>query len=1682
MILKVFIKRIYNYKSVKDLFLNYTISKLKKVVKILFYIVLLFIALFLLLLIALQTSFGQNFVKNQAVSYLEGKIKTKIEVGTIEIGFPKKIILSDFYFEDQSKDTLLAGKSLKIDINLFELLNNKVEINTIDLEKITANIKVNKDSVYNFDYIIKAFETSNKPKTDEKGMAISIKKINLSAIKFKYKDAVAKNNVDLFIHHFETKIQVFDLNNLSFDIPKINLNGLKLNLNQDLVEATKKAAKKIEKEAETKVLKLNLKDIHFENIAIKYKDAIANLDTKIQFRNLKTKVKSIDLEKQHIAVNSIELNNTNGELTFTKSEKTTKEITEDSSGLAWKIDVDAISISEFNFAFDNNNAVPTKRGMDYNHLKLNDLNFEGKFIAIKDNAYSGTVDSFIFKEKSGFQLDELTTEFNYTSKGVSLKKLSAKTPQTTLQTTVLVTYPSIESISKNPENLTLEADFKESKLGFKDVLLLVPKLELNAVFKNYPNAIVNFNAIVKGKLDDLKINTFTANGIGNTKVDINGTIKGLPTIEKSIFNLNIRNFESTSKDIYAFTPKNTIPNTIQLPEKFAIKGKFKGSMTVFETNLDLKSTLGNAIVEATFDQTRKNNEKYIADASVTNFDLGKFIKNKQFGKVTANATINGRSLDPSTATAKLTSKISKAKFKEYDYQNITIDGTITNGIFVANASSTDPNLKFDLDAKGTANSKKPSLYLNLNAEFIDLNKLNLHAGPLKIRGNITANFDDLNLDNLNGMVHANNFLVALEKEQIALDTLSIRAISSVEKDSIILKSQFANGLISGNYTLSTISNQLMNSISKYYQFDKKHVENEENQHLDFNFTIKDDPLVKKIIPEIMELSEITLNGTYDSVNDSIVINASIPSLNYANNEISNGILKVNTKNNALLYDLSLGKIKNKQFEIPKTMLVGKLENNTIDYALDIKDLENKDKYLISGIFKDSLGASIISFNPEKLLLNYEDWTVNENNEIKIEKNGIIIRDFILQKDQQSFAIQSEENAATAPIIASFKNFKLETLTSIAQSNFELGGTINGEATLKNITSNPLFVADLDIENFRIKKDTVGNINAKVDNKTADLYSANVTLSGLGNQLQIDGNYNISNQNLDFIVDIEKFKMKSVQPFALDNLKESEGFLSGKLEVNGNVSHPNVDGNIKFNSVGFVVIPLNLKVKSIDDTIDFQANIIVFDNFKLEDENGNPLKINGFINSQDYTNLGFNLNVVANNFRAVNSKAKDNKLFYGELYLDNNLGIKGTLESPIIDGTIKINSDTKFSIVLPQSDPSIADREGIVEFIDQDQPVLISVEEATKQITQTELKGINASVNIAIDKKAEISIIIDEVNGDYLKLQGEADLTGGIDPSGKTTLTGKYEFTGGAYQMNFNLIKRKFDIKSGSYILWTGEPTTANVDITAIYKVEASPLDLVNDQVAGISAEARNTYKQKIPFETELKMKGELLHPEITFDIVLPEGNNTVSTEIINTTQAKLEQIRRDEDALNKQVFALLLLNRFIGENPFESETGGVSGAFLAKQSASKILSQQLNNLAGDLIKGFELDFDIEATEDYTSGQKKERTDLNVGLSKKLLNDRLKVTVGSSIGLEGAQQENEDATTIAGDVSVDYLITQDGRYRFRAYRKNNYQVALQGQVIETGVAFIITMNYNKFRELFQKSRKERNKDKRKNESK
>lgn len=360
------------------------------------------------------------------------------------------------------------------------------------------------------------------------------------------------------------------------------------------------------------------------------------------------------------------------------------------------------------------------------------------------------------------------------------------------------------------------------------------------------------------------------------------------------------------------------------------------------------------------------------------------------------------------------------------------------------------------------------------------------------------------------------------------------------------------------------------------------------------------------------------------------------------------------------------------------------------------------------------------------------------------------------------------------------------------------------------------------------------------------------------------------------------------------------------------------------------------------------------------------------------------------------------------------------------------------------------------------------------LSQSDIVGMDISVNIEIDKQAEMTLVIDEGNGDFLRMKGTAQLTGGIDPSGKVTLTGSYEIEEGAYQLSLNLLQRKFSIQKGSKIIWLGEPTRANVNLIAVYVAKTAPLTLVENQ---IDVPNLNIYKQKLPFNVQLILNGELMKPEIKFDISLPEEKNfNVDATVIENVETRLTQLKGEPSELNKQVFALLLLNRFVSENPFASSGDGGGGiGSMARQSVSKLLTEQLNSLAADLITGVDINFDVASTEDYTTGSMKNRTDLNVSLSKQLLNDRLKVTVGSNFELEGPQQSNQRQNNLAGNIALDYMLSKDGRYLLRAYRKNEYEGELDGYIIETGLNFILSFDYDHFHDLIRGKRKKKNKE-------
>jgi len=284
-------------------------------------------------------------------------------------------------------------------------------------------------------------------------------------------------------------------------------------------------------------------------------------------------------------------------------------------------------------------------------------------------------------------------------------------------------------------------------------------------------------------------------------------------------------------------------------------------------------------------------------------------------------------------------------------------------------------------------------------------------------------------------------------------------------------------------------------------------------------------------------------------------------------------------------------------------------------------------------------------------------------------------------------------------------------------------------------------------------------------------------------------------------------------------------------------------------------------------------------------------------------------------------------------------------------------------------------------------------------------------------------------------------------------------------LSLKSLKRKFNLQKGSTITWTGDPTGATINLTATYICTTAPISLVGNQLSGLSQDELNKFNQRLPFKVNLKMLGQLVKPQITFSITLPSDLAGLWQDV----ESKLAEINSNESEVNKQVFALLLLNTFISENPFESTSGGNSTAgLLASQGVSSMLTTQLNELAGGIAKHVDLTMNVNSNQAInTSGQAINQTALQVGVSKNLFGDRVKVYAGSDFQLAGASQ-GPNASNIAGNVKIDYTLTPDGKYIIRVYSVNQYNTIVEGQVVQTGASFIITLDFDSFNELFQKN--------------
>ncbi|HOZ50508.1 MAG TPA: translocation/assembly module TamB domain-containing protein [Chitinophagaceae bacterium] len=1198
-----------------------------------------------------------------------------------------------------------------------------------------------------------------------------------------------------------------------------------------------------------------------------------------------------------------------------------------------------------------------------------------------------------------------------------------------------------------------------------------------AAYSELPS-IITLQGNATGNLNDMITNI---NLDGNQfLLNAHARLLQVNDIQKLHYDANIKAFNIQRELILAFIPKEKFPKNIELPKTILLSGTAKGDVNHIATNLKLDGSYGQILANGYINNFKQSNlATYDLNIGTDHFLIGKLLKQDSIlGSLTMRTLIKGKGFDINSMETKVESEIDQIEFKKYNYQFVNINAALSKGDLKSVGTVNDPNLKLNYDLSANGVSKPNNLQLFLHLDTARLHELNLMKDTVSLASNLSVKSDNLSMEKLNLMLKVDSAIINRRDRIIILDSLMVNTYHDNENQILNIASPFLFLNAKGNFQYNKIAPSIVNFINRYYHISDPLPNLSTDQEISFDGKIIEHPIITSFAPKVLHFEPIVFGGQYNSSENDSALKFSIQtaSIEYDHNKINTANLNIQSTPQEVNLLVSIDSLNTAQATLLNTQVKAILSNDSLNIDAFTKNTSGNDRYAFGAIVSVNNKAYTAHLK-DRVILNNQTWAILPNNKIYYSPEGFYIRDFNLSTNKSILNIQSEQEVVKSPIDVEIKNFSITDITSVLNKDTLLAsGIINGNFKVSEFEKAlPAYEGDLKIDQLFVKQNKVGNLvvtSKKIDDITIH---ANLKLIENENDISIDGNYYLNHvdKQIDADIDINKFNIATLMGFTNNQITNAKGSINGKINITGKFAQPIWNGDINFNDPSFRLEKFGTAYKINNQSIKLNYPTIELNQFTITDSLSNTLVLDGTVKSKSISDYVLNVDIDSKDFVIVNTPRSTNEYIYGYAGINANLKVGGAISSPSIQGSVGLNDETDATLILPQQSENRDKALSVVRFIDRDTFALPETILFSPIDSSIKLKSaINYNVNVELSKKASLTIIIDPSTGDELKMNGEAKMNIGLDAGGNILLVGNYDLVKGHYILHYQFLKRQFDLLPQSTIMFSGNPMDAQLDIRAEYVANTSAIDLVGNELGDTDSKTRNTFNQKIPFKVLLFIKGTIKKLDISFDIRMPDENSGLNNTIVTTVENKLTQLRADPSSLNKQVFSLLVLNRFVGEQSsdfFKGNGGGIED--IARESVSKFLSAALDQIASDLVKGVDIDLNLNSYKDFSSGTEQQRTDLNVGITKRFMDDRLSISLGKDFGVEGDDKSGKTrGSTNASylpNAIVNYKLSKDGKYAVRAYSKNKFEVILDGYVVESGLSFLVTMDYEKFNELFSK---------------
>ena len=1282
------------------------------------------------------------------------------------------------------------------------------------------------------------------------------------------------------------------------------------------------------------------------------------------------------------------------------------------------------------------NYEPEVEGFDYNHIDLTGVQIDIDSIMFQQPRLSLNVRQLVMRDKSGLEITELRGPFSMDSTSIQLPHAVLRTPDSDIEAEFEMDLNAFDSISPGALRMRLNA-----QLGKQDLLRFMGGLP-QQMQQQWPNHPLSIRGSVNGNMEQADFTGLIIDLPTAFHLTADGTAANLTDMNSLKADVALHGKTENLSFLSAYLPS---PSTLRLPP-MSVDGRFKVNGPSYDA--DFTAREGSGTVKGTAFVNTAGSMQYKADLQIENLNIHDFMPKDSIYTLSADVQLDGSGTDFFNAGSRLdaTADIHHLRYGHWNLTDMTADAVLKNGRAHANVVSRNELINGNIEVDALLSSKQLDATVTADVDRIDFHALRLAEDSLVVglcgHLDVTSDLkDNHRVQGYIGEMEVTDSKHVYRPTDIAVDALTRRDTTWAHLNS---------GDITMNLTASGGYEQLIDQLMKLSdeangQFSERIIDQPKllsmlpTMHLDMRsgsnnplMTLlrKNDISYKNLFIDLTTSPETGLNGSgfvYSLVADS----NRIDTIDFLIQTRSEGEGR-RIKERHVSFNLHVQNNKRNPQFVFNALIDGAVHKKGAVAGLRFYDKDNRLGVRV-GANAELLETGInLHLVPSKPTIGYKEFNLNEDNYIFLGPNNRIkAKVDLVADDGTGVKVYSEDDNSDylQDLTVSVNRLNLGELTSVFPYYLpRMGGMLNGDFHVVQDTDGHFSVAsDMAVRNMTYESSELGNLSTELvylqKGQDAHVVEARILKDDVEVGLLSGTYYNEGAGRMDGTLTMERFPLNILNGFIPGELIGLKGFAEGHLAVKGNMSRPQVDGEVYLDSSYLVSDIYGISLRFDNDPVRIVGSHLLLENFSLYAYNDNPLTLMGEIDFSDLDRMSMNLRMRARDFLLINSKKNMRSETYGKAYV-NFIGVmKGRVDDLDMRGRLDVLGSTDMAYILRDSplttDNQLDELVKFTDFSDTTQTV----------ISRPQVSGFNMNLTIDVSQGAHIIAYLNADQSNYVDLMGGGTLRMTYNPTESLRMTGKYTLNNGEMKYSLPIIPLKtFTIQNGSYIEFTGDVMNPTLNITATERVKST----VKDE----SGSGRS-----VDFDCGVIITKTLADMGVEFTLDAPQDMQ-IHGEL---TTMSLEQ-------RGKLAVSMLTTGMYLSD--------GGTGAFTMNTALSSFLSSEINNITGNALRTLDLSFGLDNSTDASGAT---HTDYSFKFAKRFLNNRLRVVIGGVVSTGAELRERNHS--FFDNVMLEYRLDETANKYMSVFYQNNSYDWLEGYTQLYGVGFIWRRSLSSLLDIF-----------------